>query len=510
MRGVAWRSRGIALLAVTLGALALMTPAVLVGHPNVFPDTSAYELIGQWLFERMGLDPRGGFSVMRHRADLGLFFTMAGARSPTYSLALFAITNPGSAWAMAGLQSLIGSALIALALRVTLGRFRIGPFAALIAGMTLFTSLPWFAILMMPDVFMGYAALAAVLLIVDFDRLTRLEQVMLALGLALALSFHASNPPILMAIVVVAALAIAVRALPAGRAAPGLAICLLAAGAAVLTLLAYPRLVEALAHRPLSRPPFLTARLLADGPGRDYLAKACAEGEPLALCPYQGRPMTDANAILWSPSKTEGVYEPAPYSVRLAMTRQEPAFVRGVIFLEPWRTLSNLARDAWEELIDVNVIDTLGYRDYALIARGPGFAPPFPAMRVCVRRPNLCYPTPFQLASQGALQAGLILGAGYLILRLLAGWAWIGRRLPLAPLAGREAVATLAVLAVTVGNAVFCGAISGVFPRYQMRMDWIVPLWAGLCVFAAVPTGDRLAAVRAWAASRANFKLSKS
>ncbi len=490
--------RGAVLAAIGLGALVLMTPAFLIGHADVFPDTSAYELVGQWLMERLGLDPRGGFAFMRHRADLGLFFTMAGARSPYYSFLLFGVTNRGSAWAMAALQALAGSILIALSVRVLIGELRLSLFLAVVGIMTLATSLPWFAILMMPDVFMGYLGLAAVLLVFYFDRLSIPERWGLGLGLGLALSFHASNPPILMAVVAAALAGLALRGVKARDTLPGIAICLVAALAATLAFLAYPRLVQALAHRPLSRPPFLTARLLADGPGRDYLTKACAQHEPLALCPDLGRPMTDANAILWSPSKTSGVYEPAPYAVRLAMTRQEPAFVAAVFRLEPWRTTLDLLRDAWRETADVTVIDTLGYRDFALTARGPGFSPPFPPLSVCVRRPNLCYPTAFQIDSQYAIGATLALSAAYLVLRLVAGLAPFARRLALKPLEGRDATAAFAVLLLTLGNALFCGAVSGVFPRYQMRMAWIVPLWAILAFLAAQGLPMRLRAISAW------------
>jgi hypothetical protein len=481
--------------AVALGGLALMTPSFLVGHPNVFPDTSAYHLIGQWLAEQAGLTFDTGFGLVRHRADLGMFFTMAGARSPYYGLLLFFITVWGSAWAMVALQALIASGLVALTLRVVLRRLRLAQFAATIAVLTLASTLPFFVSFVMPDVFLGLGALGAILLLFFFDRLSFGERWLLGVFVAVTMTFHATNAPAMLTLWLVAAVAMAAGALPAKPARAGLAIV----GAGVVVSLAaaaiYAPTVRALTHETLSRPPFLTARLLADGPGRVYLRKVCKDDvTPFVLCRWRALPLDDANDILWAVRRNKGVFEPADHDTRLALTREEPRFVRSVIEAAPLATLERLAMDSAWELRRVSVVDTLGYGDHSLIAKGPRFAPPIQALRFCVRRPLYCSSTPAQLVSEDILRGALIASALYLVARLafsaskLRPWGHRGR------LSARTAWAGVAVLTLLVVNAVICGALSGVYARYEMRIAWLAPLFAALAWFeAALPAAVAVA-----------------
>lgn len=361
-------------VAVFLGAAALMAPCFIAGHPSVFPDTSAYHLIGQWFAEQAGLRLDHGFGVVRHR-DLTLFFTMAGARSPYYGELLFLVTAWGSAWAMAALQALAASALTALTLRVTQRGFRAWQFAMAIGVLTFASTLPFFVSFIMPDVFLGLGAVAAILLLAYFDRLRRLERWCLGSFLAATLSFHATNAPAILAVAAVAAAALAAKALPARPARAGLGMVVAALAVSAVAAAVYPLSVRVLAHRELDRPPFLTARILADGPGRAFLRGACAHGSPYVLCQFKDLPLTDANDILWSVSRHKGVFEPADYATRLALIHEEPRFVADAFAAHPITTTWDLLVDGVHELAVVTVVDTLGYSDRSLIARGPRSPP---------------------------------------------------------------------------------------------------------------------------------------
>jgi hypothetical protein len=467
------------LLAVLLGAVALMTPCFIAGHPNVFPDTSAYHLIGQWFAEQAGLHIDRGFGVIRHR-DLTLFFTMAGARSPYYGELFFLISAVGSAWAMAAFQAICASVLTALTLRVTQRGFRVRQFALAIGVLTLASTLPFFVSFLMPDVFLGLGALAAILLLVYFGRLRRWERWALGVFLAATLSFHATNPPAILALVAVAAAALVGKALPARQTKAGLVMVLAALGVSVVAAAIYPLSVRALAHRELDRPPFLTARLLADGPARVYLRSACANASPYVLCRFKDRPLTDANDILWAITAKKGVFEPANYATRLALVHEEGRFVVDAFEAHPFVTTWDLLVDAVHELAVVTVVDTLGYWDRALVSHGPRFEPPFGPVRFCVRRPSYCYPTTLQVAWDTLLNVSMALSAAYLLARLLLSRMTVRVVFHRAPLSPRLAVAVTAVLALLVANALICGALSGVYPRYQTRIEWLAPLFVVL------------------------------
>ena len=463
--------------AVFAGALLLMTPAWLVGHPDIFPDTSSYELIGQWLFEKAGFGVHSGFGYLRHRADLALFFSMAGARSWTYGLLMFVLAIWGSGWALIVVQALIGSALLAVAVRATAGHFSFRAFGGLLLLLTAGSSLPFFVSFLMPDVFAGYAALAAVVLVFFFDRLRGFERVALGLLLAASLSFHATNPLLALVIGGCGLLATRLRGVSWRPAAAGLSVLLGALMFSLATSAVYPPAVKALAHRGLHRPPFLTARLLADGPGRAYLRQACAVGQPYVICRYKDRPLTDANDILWHPGN-KGVYEVSDLNTRLAILAEQPRFVRGVMAFDPLGAVSGLIGNSGLELVLVTVVDTLGYSG-RLLSQAPAFDPPIHGASFCVRRPNYCHATPFQTGWDDLIIVGVMASVGYLLLRL--GRTFGRRRLAaMLPMSAPMSAAVVSVLVAVLANGIICGALSGVYPRYQMRLIWILPLFAAV------------------------------
>jgi hypothetical protein len=486
------------LLAVALGAASLLLPAVIVGHPNVFPDTSAYELMGQWYLEQVGFPTQGAYGYLHHRTDLSMFFTVAGARSPYYGVLLYLITDRGSAWAMAGVQALVASALLALMVRVTLGGFRLIAFAAVMAVLALASTLPYFVSFMMPDIFLGLGALAAILLLFHFDQLSALERWVLGALLLLTLLAHATNPPVIFVLALAAGAAIWTKFLPARSARGGLVLVTLAIAAGVVGGFVYPVSVRALSHYELSRPPFMSARLLADGPGRDYLHAHCGKDssvtrQPFTLCRFRDQKMVDANTILWAADKTRGVFEPSDYASRLALTHEEPRFVAAVIAAEPLRTAWLLATDSYYELVDVSVLDTLGYSDHGLIARGPRVSVSIPGVQTCVRKPNYCTSTAFQRESQEVLRWTLIGAAAYLAARLACGLSRVRAVLLLSPLPPRLLAVVCAVTLLLIANAVICGALSGVYARYEMRIAWLLPLMAILAWLQASPIAARFA-----------------
>jgi len=133
------------------------------------------------------------------------------------------------------------------------------------------------------------------------------------------------------------------------------------------------------------------------------------------------------------------------------------------------------------------VLDTLGYSDHGLIARGPKVSVQIPGVQICVRKPNYCTSTAFQRGSEDVLRWTLITAAVYLAARLASGLARIRAVLLLSPLPPRLLAVVCAVFVLLVANAVICGALSGVYARYQMRISWLLPLMAVLAWLQASP-----------------------
>ncbi len=123
-------------------------------------------------------------------------------RSPTWSLLSWGLAASGGFWLLALLDALVAAATVELFLARLLG---VAPARrlAIMAGMALLTSLPWFASYLMPDLYAGLMILAVALAAFAWPALTRVERsAVLALYL-LSITFHSSH--LLLAVALAAA-----------------------------------------------------------------------------------------------------------------------------------------------------------------------------------------------------------------------------------------------------------------------------------------------------------------
>src|SRR3569833_1130269 len=79
------------------------------------------------------------------------------------------------------------------------------------------------------------------------------------------------------------------------------------------------------------RPPFLAMRLIADGPGRNYLRASCAKGATWELCKFKDLPLNNSDRMMWSDRPAEGVFNMGGYAQRMLLEKQEPSFVLKVL-----------------------------------------------------------------------------------------------------------------------------------------------------------------------------------
>jgi hypothetical protein len=137
----------------------------------------------------------------------------------------------------------------------------------------------------------------------------------------------------------------------------------------------------------------------------------------------------------------------------------------------PFAVASAVLRNALRQLVTAGIGDTLGPENLAAALR-PRIAEGFPPRELAAFDAGL--------QARGALAAAVTwLAPIHAIVLLLA--------LPLLVLAGLRAwragdgmaLAFLAVIVVAVlANAAATGGLSGVFPRYQARIAWLLPVGA--------------------------------
>ena len=473
---------------IVLASLALMAPAFVAGRALLFTDTRAYYALGEQVAVMLKIEPPAPASSLgdgltpEARAERErLAYTVAGSRSMYFSAWLFLLIWVGGAWFFVWAQCIVAAATLYVLARHALDEPAPSwSFAALIGALALGSGLPYYLDFLMPDVFSGLGLAAAIGLILYWRALGRGERIWLLLVLLTACLFHTSHMLVALglgAASLIIALALRQRAgawLPGAGSVVALALLALAAG------MVFPLAVKAIKHQTIYTPPFLTARIVSDGPGRDFLRRTCAARRPYALCRYADQPLDDSDDFLWNGDKRRGVFQLASYDERVALIREQPRFIRDVIAADPVGVAAsaadNVARLATAWRIDEPLVDPSPlYADPKFVV----FRRIMPGGARCDGAPGSCGPNIPESIADAMTAAGLVLSLATIAAALIAVPAVRRRHGPLL---------FLTILSLA-GNAAVCGVLSGAFPRYQARLVWLI-------VFAAVLVGTLTLRVR--------------
>ena len=168
-----------AVLAVPAAAVSLLWPALWNGYPIVFADTGTY--LSQAIHHYAGW-------------DLPVF----------YSLFLLPLHGTLTLWPVVGVQALLTAWVLWPVCRTLLPGLPAVAFVAGVAALSACTWLPWIVGEVMPDLFTPLLVLVIGLLARVPERLSRLEQVVLAALATLMIASQQSSLPL--ACVLVAAL----------------------------------------------------------------------------------------------------------------------------------------------------------------------------------------------------------------------------------------------------------------------------------------------------------------
>lgn len=411
-------------LALLAGALLLTWPALVNGYPILFSDT-------------------GGL------LDMGLALDMGWDKPWVYGPFLLLTSLRLTLWGPLAAQGLLLSHMLWLAQAVAAPP-RPGRHLALCAVLAAGTAAPWFASLLMPDIFAPLAVLCLFVLAYGPGRVGRGALAWAGVVGTVAIASHLAH--LVLAAGVVAVAGLLLRRLPWRPALPL---------AAALAFLLGSNLVGngVLAVSPYGSV-FALARLVGDGPGRAYIDAAC----PAAgwrVCAWRGRLSADSDDFLWDPygpiwADGFGPIRYAPEAARL---------VPVIIAAYPGAVLQAAAANTLRQLGLVRVGDALvaSHLDVALLPRLELYFPPreAAAYRASLQAEDrlAAVAAPFAPLHLAVLLAGV---AGSL-------WTAIARRGPVGGLA-------VLVLAALLANAAATGALSGPHDRYQARIAWLAVL----------------------------------
>ncbi|MBV9511866.1 MAG: GtrA family protein, partial [Caulobacteraceae bacterium] len=359
--------------------------------------------------------------------------------------------------------------------------------------------LPFFAAFSMPDVFAGYVAMGEVLLLAFWDRLAWSERIVITLMVGLAITFHTTHLFNSALVLLMAALAFRLLKAPKGVAATALGAVALAMVGAFLAVGAYKEGVKLKTGDELRRPPFLAMRVLADGPGREYLRASCDKGAHWALCPFRALPLDNSQDLLWSDDRKKGIFNVTTLPTRLKMEQEETRFVLNSVLYDPVGQVVASVEN-WGEQLSMYYVDDPIKNPHYYLTNDYWSTTNLPLL---INRAHDCgrdhWGCGFRLTIDGSIWLhGVLLALGLIVI----GWR-LSRRDIFSALrrgelawnsdAARLAMALGLLVGVTLMNGFVCGALSGPFPRYQARITWIISAGAAVAVISMIPA---LAAIR--------------
>jgi putative flippase GtrA len=497
--------RVLSFLPVLAGTLMLMAIVLFNGRPSVFTDTDDYFVEGRTFAytiayalhlkapEPPPTTPEDIADAKQAAEDLHMSHTEIGARSPYYGLLLYASQRVGTIWLTTAIQAGVGAWLVLLLWRTSVPGAPAWSAYAAEAAVAFGSSLPFFAAFTMPDVFSGYAAASAALLLAFWDRLAWLERAALALLLGAAMTFHTSHLLDVLAVVGMACLLfLFFRARPRTVWAQVAMVVVCIVGA-VGASTAYKEAVKLKTGDELRRPPFLALRVVADGPGREFLRAKCGHGADYVLCQFKNLPLDDSQDMLWSDDRRKGIFNVTTYENRLQMEREENRFVLDAVAFDPLGQMVASISNWIEQLFLVYLDDPLKNPHYYLTNSywSTTNLPWLINHAANCGRDHWGCSTRLSVDGSGWLYGTLSLaGLVIVILRLFRSDllpALVRRRLDWSDDRARLVTLVTLLMGAVLVNAFVCGALSGPFARYQARITWLITAAATVSLVSALP-----------------------
>jgi hypothetical protein len=407
----------------------LLAPAIWNGFPLLQYDTGGY--LARW-----------------HEGTLEL------SRSTVYGLFLNALAWPDFCPAVV-IQAGVTVSVLALTLRVFGYGGRPMLLVVITALLTVVTTLPWLASMLLTDIFAGIAVLALYLLVFADEKLLSFERYALVALTAFSAATHSATFAVLLALIAAAALTWLIFRLGslAGIARSTAALAL----GALMLVAANFAVAGRLAWTP-GGPALLFGRMLQDGIVARYLAEHCPDPR-LRLCGHRGELPNDADVFFWGQGVFDqlGRFDGVGDEMRLIVIESLRDY--------PVQQAKSALLAAASQLVHVGsgegVLNTL-WHTYAIIEQ---YAPAsVPAMRAARQQRGGIDFAPLNL-----VHVPVALGSMLLLLPIM----WLGfRQARLARPARLAATVTLALLV----NAVVCGVLANPHDRYGARLAWLAPL----------------------------------
>ena len=478
---------------LALAVIACLSVLFVNGKPLFYFDTVGYISQGHSALRQLGLpaeSPLAGRNALlakkaeeaegssRGTAEIESENTVDGSRSAVYALMAGALARLGALEGLVALNVLAVLLAVWLPMRVAARRWGLHvPVARAVSLPVIaacFGSLPFFVAFLMPDTFAPVLLLVIATLTV-FARHMRAWEILLALALgSLAIVSHLSHLAIATLMVPASALISVVLARRRWWVAPALVAAIVGLGFTEQSMLRSA--AKAVSHSDVVIKPYITARIIQDGPGLTYLEKHCPD-ETIATCKlYTALQWSDdpyritATHIVFETSERLGSFRLMDPADQKAVADDQIGFFLDVLADQPIATFlaflnNTLIQSGW-----VSVEMTLP--NDKIIAQNAGVTGlmmgEFEHGRITEDIGWLDVVTPMQ-------EIFYLLSLAVIVLLIL-----VPRRVP-----GEVKALAVMVLLGVLANALVCGGISQPATRYGARVIWLLPLTATIMMIFA-------------------------
>lgn len=464
---------------VTIGwcVAALMgMAAVLVinGEPLFYFDTAGYLKQGESVFRILGLlqDPVGDLAGAASETGRNNDGMVIGNRSVIYAVILAAFAKTGLVWLAVVFQAVVLVATTWLIVAKAIQLFGLQCSAIRITAMSLFAaslgSAGFYIAFLMPDIFapvllLSMAAIVALAPVLRFWS----NIALLVLGIG-AVVVHPSH--LVIAVIMLPICLLVGLVFRTGQLWRSIFLLALmpAVGIAQLTLLSIA--VERATDDDLVYLPFVTARLISDGPGLTFLDQVCPNVD-WATCALRAKlvrkEQLSPEKILFSKSEETGSFALLDPSLRKSISKEQSDFFRAVVLGQPIAVLRAAWGNTVEQLCLMSISMTIANSKMTESANRiyPDFPKSLGAGRLIADGPGwVDYLT---RAHQALYQLSIMVILGLILVPQ--------SRVP----ANLRAFAVVILLGI-VANAFVTGAISQPADRYGARVAFLFPMLAVL------------------------------
>jgi len=461
-------------LSTLVAGLLFLWPLLVYGRPGDFQDSAGYYKGGHaavsFALEKAHLQDSPPVAAATPAPAAGPGSNLAeppaqepqqirGARSVAYSIAAYVLGAPRpQMWLLAATQAFTAGFLCAVAL--LLFGDGLGTTSGKLFALAVATPVAFTACVIVPDIFAGLVILAITLLATSYRDLSPGVRIATILIGAAGIAFHASHLPVGLGVTALAVLLLLIanrrgNPVATGQWAGVLAPFLIGAALTVaLNSVAFGG-----ASLTGKRFPLTLARSIAEGPGKWYLDRNCGHLKYAVCEVYPNGVPSSVDTFLWGPT---GVKERATPEQLERIRAEESEVVLAATRAYPFEEFRRLAFNFGRQLVHFQP----GVGLDARIVVGPDGNP--------VSEYGVPY-NPTWVGITGALSIGAVIAS---LALLLFGWRSNSKM---------RAMIVLVLFGILLNDAV-CVYFSGVTPRYQARVIWLIPL---LALMALAPLGRR-------------------